>query len=136
MVGRGGRRAVIGEQADLTYAYEHLGNGFETLADLGAEEVCLGDTIGVGVPAQVHDLTRRVVDAGLPLDRLAYHFHDTRGTALANVMAAAGHPVTLWTFDCGEPCTDARNHLVHERHPQAALAAVAAVFVFDLNGED
>ena len=57
------------------------------LADLGVEEICLGDTIGVGVPVQVHDLTARLVDAGVPLSRLAYHFHDTRGTALANVVA-------------------------------------------------
>jgi hydroxymethylglutaryl-CoA lyase len=67
------------------------------LVELGAEEICLGDTIGVGVPSQVHDLTRRLLDAGLPLDRLAYHFHDTRGTALANVMAGLEDGVS--TFD-------------------------------------
>jgi hydroxymethylglutaryl-CoA lyase len=58
------------------------------LADLGAEEICVGDTIGVGVPSQVRDLTGRLFAAGLPAERLAYHFHDTRGTALANVVAA------------------------------------------------
>ncbi len=58
-----------------------------SLADLGAEEICLGDTIGVGVPSQVHELTGRLLSAGLLPDRLAYHFHDTRGTALANVVA-------------------------------------------------
>jgi hydroxymethylglutaryl-CoA lyase len=58
------------------------------LFELGADEVCFGDTIGVGVPGQVADLTRRAVEAGLHLDRLAFHFHDTRGTALANVSAA------------------------------------------------
>ncbi|MGI8704151.1 MAG: hydroxymethylglutaryl-CoA lyase [Candidatus Limnocylindrales bacterium] len=57
------------------------------LRNLGADEVCLGDTIGVGVPSQVRELTGLVVGTGLELDRLAYHFHDTRGTALANVMA-------------------------------------------------
>lgn len=62
------------------------------LLELGADEICFGDTIGVGVPDQVADLTERAVAAGLHLDRLAYHFHDTRGTALANVSAglAAG----------------------------------------------
>ncbi len=62
------------------------------LFELGADEVCFGDTIGVAVPAQVTELTGRAVEAGLHLDRLAYHFHDTRGTALANVSAglAAG----------------------------------------------
>jgi isopropylmalate/homocitrate/citramalate synthase len=57
------------------------------LLELGADEVCLGDTIGVGVPTQVHELTAAAVDAGVSLARLAYHFHDTRGTALANVVA-------------------------------------------------
>jgi hydroxymethylglutaryl-CoA lyase len=57
------------------------------LVELGAAEICIGDTIGVGVPSQVQDLTGALTSAGLPLDRLAYHFHDTRGTALANVLA-------------------------------------------------
>jgi hydroxymethylglutaryl-CoA lyase len=57
------------------------------LAELGVEEICFGDTIGVGVPGQVDELTERAVAAGLGLDRIAFHFHDTRGTALANVSA-------------------------------------------------
>jgi hydroxymethylglutaryl-CoA lyase len=71
------------------------------LAELGAEEICLGDTIGVGVPRQVHDLTGRVLAAGLPLDRLAYHFHDTRGTALANVLAALEDGVACFDASTG-----------------------------------
>jgi hydroxymethylglutaryl-CoA lyase len=67
------------------------------LLELGVDEVCFGDTIGVGVPPQVRDLTARAVDAGLTLDRIAYHFHDTRGTALANVAAAMS--VGIRTFD-------------------------------------
>jgi hydroxymethylglutaryl-CoA lyase len=58
------------------------------LLELGADEVCFGDTIGVGVPTQVEDLTGRAVAAGIPIERIAYHFHDTRGTALANVSTA------------------------------------------------
>lgn len=57
------------------------------LLEMGATEICLGDTIGVGVPGQVHELTALHTDAGIPIDQLAYHFHDTRGTALANVLA-------------------------------------------------
>jgi len=68
------------------------------LADLGVDEVCFGDTIGVGVPGQVATLTALAVEAGIPLDRIAYHFHDTRGTGLANV--AAG-------LDAGVRCFDA-----------------------------
>ena len=67
------------------------------LVDLGVDEVCFGDTIGVGVPPQVRDLTSRAVNAGIPLERIAYHFHDTRGTALANV--AAGLSVGIRCFD-------------------------------------
>lgn len=57
------------------------------LLELGVDEVCFGDTIGVGVPSQVTDLVGRATEAGLPLERIALHLHDTRGTALANVSA-------------------------------------------------
>jgi hydroxymethylglutaryl-CoA lyase len=67
------------------------------LVALGVDEVCFGDTIGVGVPGQVAALTGLAVDAGIPLERLAFHFHDTRGTALANV--AAGLDAGVRCFD-------------------------------------
>jgi hydroxymethylglutaryl-CoA lyase len=67
------------------------------LRDLGVDEVCFGDTIGVGVPGQVAALTGSAVEAGLALDSVAYHFHDTRGTALANV--AAGLDAGVRCFD-------------------------------------
>lgn len=67
------------------------------LHELGADEVCFGDTIGVGVPGQVAALTGLAVDAGIPVDQLAFHFHDTRGTALANV--AAGLDAGVRCFD-------------------------------------
>ena len=51
----------------------------------GCEEVSLGDTIGVAVPSQVAEVLGRVREAGVPLERIALHMHDTRGTALANV---------------------------------------------------
>ena len=62
------------------------------LLDLGVDEVCFGDTIGVAVPGQVGELATLAIGAGIPDDRMAFHFHDTRGTALANVVAglAAG----------------------------------------------
>ena len=67
------------------------------LLELGADEVCFGDTIGVGVPAQVAVLTGAAVQAGIAVDRIAFHFHDTRGTALANV--AAGLDAGVRCFD-------------------------------------
>jgi isopropylmalate/homocitrate/citramalate synthase len=57
------------------------------LIDGGVHEVSIGDTIGVGVPTQVHDVMGRLKEA-VPVAALAVHFHDTRGTALANVLAA------------------------------------------------
>ncbi len=67
------------------------------LLDLGADEICFGDTIGVGVPDQVAALTQAAVAGGIPIERIAYHFHDTRGTALANV--AAGLAAGVRCFD-------------------------------------
>jgi hydroxymethylglutaryl-CoA lyase len=67
------------------------------LQELGIDEVCFGDTIGVGVPGQVAALTGLAAEAGFPLDGVAFHFHDTRGTALANV--AAGLDAGVRTFD-------------------------------------
>lgn len=68
----------------------------EALIAMGAFEVAVSDTIGIAHPGQVP----RVVDAvaaRIPLEKIALHFHDTRGTALANVLAALELGVT--TFD-------------------------------------
>lgn len=59
----------------------------ERLLNLGVDEVSLGDTIGVAAPVEVQYLTRYLLDH-LPADRVAYHFHDTRGTAIANISKA------------------------------------------------
>jgi hydroxymethylglutaryl-CoA lyase len=58
-----------------------------SLRDLGCQEVSLGETLGRGEPEQVDRMLRAVLDE-LPPDRLAGHFHDTAGRALANVEAA------------------------------------------------
>jgi hydroxymethylglutaryl-CoA lyase len=67
------------------------------LLELGVDEVCFGDTIGVGVPVQVGAVVEAALGAGIRLDQMAFHFHDTRGTALANVVAAL--EVGIRTFD-------------------------------------
>jgi hydroxymethylglutaryl-CoA lyase len=67
------------------------------LFDLGASQLSLGDTIGVGTPGHVTALLQGFNDAGLPNDALAVHFHDTYGQALSNAMAALRAGVT--TFD-------------------------------------
>ena len=56
------------------------------LAALGCREISLGDTIGIGTPREASAMVRAVA-AELPIDRLAVHFHDTRGQALANILA-------------------------------------------------
>lgn len=71
------------------------------LAAIGCEEVSVGDTIGAGVPAQVPEVVGRVVEAGVPLERLALHFHDTRGTALANVAEALRAGVRIFDSSAG-----------------------------------
>ena len=68
------------------------------LYDLGVDEICFGDTIGVGVPDQVTALTGLAVDGGIPQERIAYHFHDTRGTALANVAAGLASGIRCFEF--------------------------------------
>ena len=59
----------------------------EMLVELGVDEISIGDTIGVATPNQVERLVGELA-GDLPLERIAMHFHDTRGTALANVLAA------------------------------------------------
>jgi hydroxymethylglutaryl-CoA lyase len=68
----------------------------EALRALGADEISLGDTIGVGHPAQVRELVGAVAGAA-PLERIALHCHDTYGRALANVQA--GFEAGVRTFD-------------------------------------
>jgi len=60
----------------------------EEVMQLGVDEVSIGDTIGVAGPADVRRVVGALLHAGIPPQRLAMHFHDTRGTALANVTAA------------------------------------------------
>ena len=59
-----------------------------SLLELGVYEVSISDTIGVGTPRQIEYVHRALTDAGVGLDRMAVHFHDTRGTALANLVVA------------------------------------------------
>jgi hydroxymethylglutaryl-CoA lyase len=55
------------------------------LVDLGCYQVALSDTIGVGTPRQTRDIVQRALDA-MPVSSFSLHLHDTRGTALANVL--------------------------------------------------
>ncbi len=66
------------------------------LDDLGIAEISLGDTIGIATPRDVEPVIELVLKH-LPIDRLALHFHDTRGTALANTLTAL--QMGCWIFD-------------------------------------
>ena len=68
----------------------------ERLLATGVFEVSVSDTIGIAHPGQVRQVLEALVSR-VPANRLALHFHDTRGTALANVLAAL--PYGLTTFD-------------------------------------
>ena len=66
------------------------------LIEMGAFEVSVSDTIGIAHPGQVPDVVGAVAER-VPLERIALHFHDTRGTALANVLTALDLGIS--TFD-------------------------------------
>jgi hydroxymethylglutaryl-CoA lyase len=70
------------------------------LMEMGAFEVAVSDTIGIAHPGQVPAVLEAVA-ARVPLAQIALHFHDTRGTALANVLAALQHGVATYDASCG-----------------------------------
>ncbi len=58
----------------------------EQLMQLGCDEISLGDTIGAGTPASANEMLKTVSEV-VPIEKLAVHFHDTYGQALANILA-------------------------------------------------
>ena len=72
------------------------------LLEMGIAELSLGDTIGVATPNQVSDVLSLLVEQGhIPIERIAVHFHDTRGTALANVLQALQMGVSIIDSSAG-----------------------------------
>lgn len=72
-----------------------------SLMDLGADELSLGDTIGVATPGQVVALLDALAERGLARERTAVHFHDTYGQALSNTMTALRHGITTVDSSAG-----------------------------------
>jgi isopropylmalate/homocitrate/citramalate synthase len=99
------------------------------LVDLGADEVCFGDTIGVGVPGQVGDLASGAIARGIPVDRIAFHFHDTRGTALANVVAGLAAGVR-----CFDAATGGTGGCPYAPGAAGNLATEDLVYLLDASG--
>ncbi|MBD8036303.1 hydroxymethylglutaryl-CoA lyase [Solibacillus sp. A46] len=79
---------------------EQVVNVAEKLFDMGISELSLGDTTGVGVPTQVDALLHEML-RHFKGEKLAMHFHDTRGTAIANVMTSLAHGITKFDSAIG-----------------------------------
>lgn len=73
----------------------------QRLLGLGCAELSLGDTIGVATPGQVTALLEAFTHSGVAIDRLAVHFHDTYGQALANTLAALQSGVSVVDASAG-----------------------------------
>ncbi|MGW4702312.1 hydroxymethylglutaryl-CoA lyase [Streptomyces sp. NPDC004285] len=73
----------------------------KALAEMGCDELSLGDTIGVATPGHVRALLTALDEAGVPVSRLAVHFHDTYGQALSNTLTALRHGVTAVDASAG-----------------------------------
>jgi hydroxymethylglutaryl-CoA lyase len=71
------------------------------LFDLGASQLSLGDTIGVGTAGHVTSLVDGFRSAGMGVDQLAMHFHDTYGQALANTLSALRSGITTYDASAG-----------------------------------
>ena len=70
------------------------------LIEMGAFEVAVSDTIGIAHPGRVPPVVNAVAER-VPVPQIALHFHDTRGTALANVLAALELGVSTFDASCG-----------------------------------
>ena len=84
---RGYLSCVLGCPYQGAVALEAVVDVSRRLFDLGCYEISLGDTIGIGTPLQAQRMIA-AVSAVAPVAQLAVHFHDTRGQALANILAA------------------------------------------------
>jgi len=71
------------------------------LLDFGCDEISLGDTIGVGTSGEVSALLAALRRGDVPIAKVAFHFHDTYGQALANVLAAMSEGVTAFDASVG-----------------------------------
>jgi hydroxymethylglutaryl-CoA lyase len=73
----------------------------DQLVVMGAQELSIGDTIGVATPGHVTALIEALASAGIPPSDVAVHFHDTYGQALANTLAALEAGVTTIDASAG-----------------------------------
>jgi hydroxymethylglutaryl-CoA lyase len=93
---RGYLSTTFGCPYDGNVAPEKVAELSERLLEMGVYEVSIGDTIGIGHPGQVPLVLNALLER-IPVEKLALHFHDTRGMAIANILAAL--PFGISTFD-------------------------------------
>ncbi|WP_305038430.1 hydroxymethylglutaryl-CoA lyase [Halobacillus sp. Nhm2S1] len=123
---RGYVSTVFGCPYEGTIATDQVARVSERLLEMGIDELSLGDTIGVANPRQI-DQALSEWKQWLPFDKLAMHFHNTRGMALSNVLVSMQHNIT--TFDAalgglggcpyakgasGNLATDDLVHMLHQ----------------------
>lgn len=91
---RGYVSCVVGCPYDGYIEPEKVAEVAEKLYQMGCYEISLGDTIGVGTPASVQKMLD-AVKARIPVEKLAVHFHDTYGQALANIYTALQNGISV-----------------------------------------
>lgn len=84
---RGYISCVLGCPYEGKVSPEKVSNIAQELLNLGVDEICLGDTIGVGTPKQTQAVLENILQF-LPLSQLSMHFHDTYGQAIANTFTS------------------------------------------------
>ena len=94
---RGYLSMVIADPWDGPTPPETVRDAAKRLLDMGCDELSLGDTLGAGTPLRVVFLLDSLIAAGIAVDKIAMHFHDTYGQALANAKSAMRRGVR--TFD-------------------------------------
>ncbi|MFF3770893.1 hydroxymethylglutaryl-CoA lyase [Streptomyces sp. NPDC002232] len=98
---RGYLSMCFGDPWEGTVPVEQVVRVTKALADMGCDELSLGDTIGVATPGHVQALLTALGEGGVPVSRLAVHFHDTYGQALSNTLAALRLGVTTVDASAG-----------------------------------
>jgi hydroxymethylglutaryl-CoA lyase len=91
---RGYISCVLGCPYEGEIAPEAVARVAKTLSDMGCHEISLGDTIGRGTPAKAQAMIAAVASV-VPMERIAVHFHDTYGQALANILAVMEQGVAV-----------------------------------------
>ncbi|MFZ8932711.1 MAG: hydroxymethylglutaryl-CoA lyase [Bacteriovoracaceae bacterium] len=97
---RGYVSTVFGCPYEGITSSEKLLEVIQRLFDLGAYEISLGDTIGVGHPTQVDQILDKVLQK-YSVDEIAMHFHDTRGLALTNILTSLQKGIYIFDSSSG-----------------------------------